>query len=79
MYVFRFGPHSPIGSSYRSVTLTEMTPRQLLAAQEEAERDGRGVEYRRATVREAHRHVLDDRVHETPLWVDCGKIRRARG
>jgi hypothetical protein len=75
MYVLRLGRWTTLGSSHtgwRTCTLVEMTAKELARAEQEGKH-----EYRKVTAREAHRHVREDRVHETPLYIDQGRIRRA--
>lgn len=49
--------------------------RQIDAMNREPPRPG--IHYERATAAEAHAHVRADRIHETALWIDEGRIRRA--
>lgn len=60
-----------------NTTLTEMTKAQIKAAC--AERgEARYPHYNHISGTEAHRYVKNGGHHETPLWVDAGRIRYAR-
>lgn len=48
--------------------------KQMEAANAQAE--GRH-QFVKASVSQAHQHVRNGRIHETALWIDGGKVRRA--
>lgn len=55
-------------------TLTEMTARELREAEQSKPAN---VSYERVSAAYAHRWVRDGRIHETLLWIDDGRVRRA--
>ena len=70
-YVFR---HSPTGKPM----LCEMKSRDAkLAIAGKHDQARYGVRFEKCSPQEAHRWVLNDGLHSTPLWVDQGRIRRA--
>jgi hypothetical protein len=56
--------------------LWEMTAKELREAEAE---NKPGVEYNVIPAYLAHRYVKQGMNHSTPLWVDNGKVRYARG
>jgi hypothetical protein len=73
MYVIRHHIE-PISGRTFSCMLTEMSKLQFLKA-EQNER----CRYEPVNASYAHTWVRNGGLHETALWVDQGRIRRARG
>ena len=71
----------PDGPSWRSTTLREMTRAQLARAIDNWEVyrsfNNHERDYRVVPWQAAHRYVRNGGHHETTLWVDDGRIRKA--
>ena len=72
-YAIRYANTSP--SIYREGVLVELTRAETKALGPDAA-DDRWY-YRYCSAQAAHRWVRNDGVHETGLWLDAGRIRKA--